>query len=362
MQHALPFGIAYIMPVTAALGLALGGGWTFLTVVTVFVITPLLDAVLGLRTENLDAQGEAEAQASWAYDAWLWAWIPTQLALLVWGGSIFVASATLLERVGIVMSLGLLAGGGGINVAHELMHRKGKLPRAGAEILTTLASYTHFCVEHVLGHHKNVATPLDPASAPKGITLYRYLPQTILGSLVSAWKLESKRLQVQGIKPWSLRDRRLRYGIDIALVYALFFGLFGGLGALFFAAQSIVAFGLLEVINYVEHYGLARKQLPDGRYERVLPQHSWNSAHRLTGYYLFNLPRHADHHYLASRPYMILRHLPESPQLPVGYPTMVLLAMVPPLYFRVMNPRVEAWNAGQPIAAEPRGALELSIP
>ena len=243
--------------------------------------------------------------------------------------------------------MGIVAGGGGINVAHELMHRSAPLPRAAAEILMTLVTYPHFCVEHILGHHRNVATPEDPASARRGEMVYLFFLRTVFGGLRSAWHLEGQRVVKKKLRPFGWSDRRMRHPMLVVAVYAAVGLAFGWTGIAVFFGQSVVAVALLEVINYVEHYGLSRQQNPDGRYERVMPKHSWNSAHRLTGWYLFNLPRHADHHYEARRPYNELRHLEDSPQLPLGYATMVIIALVPPLWFWMMNPRVDQWNAKQ---------------
>jgi alkane 1-monooxygenase len=227
------------------------------------------------------------------------------------------------------------------------MHRRGRLERGLAELLMTTTTYTHFCVEHVLGHHKHVATPLDPASSHLGESLYAYLPRTLLGGVRSAWRLEGQRRKNAGLSWWSLKNRQVRYPLVLALVYVGIAIFVGPIGVVFFAGQSLVAMLLLETINYIEHYGLARRELSPGRYERCLPWHSWNASQRLTNWFLLHLQRHADHHHIASRPYYALRHVDESPQLPFGYATMVLLALLPPLWCRVMDERARAWNARQ---------------
>lgn len=361
MLRALPFGLVFLLPASVALGAALGGAWTFFTAAFVFVLTPLVDAVLPTRTENVP---DERAGPAWAYDAWLVLWVPSQLALIGYGlFEVTGGARTPLEQVGLTLGIGISTGGAGITIAHELMHRKEAWARALAEALMSSVTYAHFCVEHVLGHHKNVATPEDPASSRKGESVYAFLPRTLLGGLVSAWRLETKRCRSLGITPGSLRDRRMRYAVVQIAIYAGVFAAFGPKGALFFAAQSLVAVLLLEVINYVEHYGLARKKTASGRYERVKPTHSWNSPHRLTAYYLFNLPRHADHHYLASRPYRMLRHFEDSPQLPAGYAGMVVVALAPPLWRRLMDPRVDAYNAGRaPAAADKALPIEAVAP
>jgi alkane 1-monooxygenase len=250
-----------------------------------------------------------------------------------------------LEAAGLVVSMGLIAGGGGINVAHELMHRKARGDRALAEILMASVTYTWFCVEHVLGHHRNVATPLDAASSRAGETFWAFLPRVVTRSFASFWGLEATRIARRGIRAGSPADRRARYLAGLVALYAGL-ALIGWPAVLLFAAQSAVAITLLEVINYVEHYGLQRTEVAPGRYERVGPQHSWNSNHALTSAFLFNLPRHADHHANASRPYWALRAFPDAPELPLGYPTMVMIALVPPLWFRIMDPRLEAARVG----------------
>lgn len=350
---AWPFGIIFVFAF-AVLGSLLYGGWaTFTGVLLVFGLVPVLDAAFGIRTENPEPEEESILQRRWLFDAWLWLWTAAQLGLIGYGlFEVTFGARTPVELVGMTISIGILTGGFGITIAHELIHRPNRRERALAEVLMLSVSYPHWLVEHVLGHHKHVATPNDPASARRGESLYAFLPRTLWGTLKSAWQLEGKRIKSLGIAPWSLANRRFRYSLIMAAIYA---GLGLGLGAaavLFFLAQGLIAAVLLEIINYVEHYGLARKETVPGKYERVRPAHSWNSPHRLTGYLLFNLPRHADHHYLAARPYPILRHMEDSPILPAGYATMVLLASVPPLWRRVMDPRVDAWNLNRGLAMD----------
>ncbi|PRQ09138.1 alkane 1-monooxygenase [Enhygromyxa salina] len=342
MTRIVPFFLVFMLPVTLALGVELGGLWTIVPLLITFGMIPLLDALLDENQVNPDeAVGHRRM-----FDVPLLAWVPVQLATTVYVlWRLSSGDFSVLEIVGSVASLGVLNGAGGINIAHELMHRKHPLHRAAAEILMTCVSYTHFCVEHVLGHHRHVATPEDAASSRLGEGIYRFYPRTVLCSLRSAWGLERGRCAQRDIAWWSLRDRRTRYALVLAAVYLGIYLSMGPLALGLFIAHGVIAFSLLEAINYVEHYGLERKRLASGKYERVRPEHSWNSAHRVSNYYLFNLARHSDHHYLASREYDRLRHHAAAPQLPSGYASMVILALCPPLWFRVMNPRVEAWNA-----------------
>jgi alkane 1-monooxygenase len=350
LPRTLPFSVALIVPALATwMAWAPSSVSVVVVPLFVFVAIPVIDLLMG-RTDVL-ASPEPEAAAAWRdwrFDAWLWAWVPLQLALVVLATTTFggrASSGTLPASwfLAAVVSCGL-ATGVGINVAHELMHRKGRFERALAEILMNTTTYTHFCVEHVHGHHKHVATPVDPASSRVGESLYGYLPRTLLGGLRSAWSIETARARRQG-QSGTLRDRRVRYPLVLAALYVVIAVGVGPWGVVFFAAQSVVAMLLLETINYIEHYGLQRRELRPGVYERTLPHHSWNASERFTNWVLFHLQRHADHHHIASRPYFALRHVEDSPQLPTGYAGMVLLSLVPPLWRRVMDPRVAAWHA-----------------
>jgi len=343
MTRVIPFFLAFMLPILPVLAVELGGFWTYAPLLLVFGLIPLLDAVFGLDTENPD---ENAPRRRWLFDLPLLLWVPVQLGTTAW---VIVRLATgefpLAEMLAITIALGVVNGAGGINIAHELMHRKNRLHRAAAELLMTSVHYSHFCVEHVLGHHRHVATEQDAASSRFGETLYRFLPRTLGRSLQSAWQIERDRCARLGIAWYDLRDRRFRYLLVLALI-DLGIGLSLGWVALaLFVGQGVIAFMLLETINYIEHYGLSRQQLASGKFERVQPHHSWNSAHRVSNWYLFNLQRHSDHHYLASREYDRLRHYEDVPQLPAGYATMVILALFPPLWFRVMDPRVVAWNS-----------------
>lgn len=347
----LPYFLVYVAPALLLAGALLGGWATLLPVLFVHVLLPVLDEAVGQDT----APGRAGARR-WLWDLPLLLWVPTQLGLTAFVLQRLVTSPhTPAETLGLTLSLGVMNGSGGITVAHELMHRPGRLARALAELLMTSVSYPHFCVEHVHGHHRHVATPRDPATSRLGESVFAFLRRCLPGSLASAWSLEAERARRAGLGRFSLRDRRLRQPLLLGAAYTAVLVALGPRGALLFAAQGLVAVLLLEVINYLEHYGLARLELAPGQFERVRPEHSWNSSRRVGNWYLFNLARHSDHHWLASRPYEALEHHGDVPQLPAGYATMVLLALLPPLWFRVMDPRVRAWRerarAQEPSAA-----------
>jgi len=347
MRHPLAFTFSFVILAVLAVGYAFGGAFHATAVVWLFLVTPVLDVVFGIDVQNPSVDDEKTLPSSRkkAYDAVLRLWLPLELGFLAWALWLLQTPRPTWEWTLMAVSTGFAFAAGGITVAHELMHRSKPSDKALAEGLMLLTLYPHFCVEHVLGHHRTVATPEDPAQSRRGEWLFAYWPKTVLGGLRSAWHLEGKRCDKVGISTWSLRNRRLRYPLEMAALLGGVFVAAGPVGVGFLLLSSLSAVLLLETINYVEHYGLERRRLDDGRFEPVRPRHSWNAPQRLSSTYLFNLPRHADHHYRASRPYYVLRHFDDAPQMPAGYGTMVVLACCPPLWFAVMNKRVDAWNA-----------------
>lgn len=249
------------------------------------------------------------------------------------------------DYVGFALSLGA-ATGISINTAHELGHKTNRFERWLAKITLAPVAYGHFYVEHNRGHHVRVATPDDPASARYGESFWAFLPRTVTGSIRSAWRLEKARLARLAHSPWTWRNEVLHAWAMTVAVWGIAIAMAGKIAIPFLVIQAVYGASLLEVVNYVEHYGLGRRKLPNGRYERCTPQHSWNSNHVVTNLFLYQLQRHADHHANPTRSYQALRHFDDSPQLPAGYATMILLAYVPPLWYRVMNPRVVAHYGG----------------
>lgn len=346
VAKALPHALGFVVPLLVVLGAGLGGAWTLLPVAFIYGFVPIVDALASLNTRNPEPGEAAALDESLAFRAITWAWVPLQLALIVWSlGTVIGGEHSLLEVVGLTISVGLANGAIGITFAHELIHRPGRWERALGEILLASVSYTHFAIEHVHGHHRWVATPRDPATARPGESVFAFYPRTVAGSLRSAWTFEVERLSRRGLAWWHPRNRMLRYAGEQVLIYGILAATFGASGVLFFAAQAAIAFSLLEVINYIEHYGLERRELSPGHFERVMPWHSWNSSHLLSNWILINLARHSDHHYLAAKRYQVLEHVDAAPQLPAGYGTMFVVALVPPLWRRMMDPRVEAWRA-----------------
>jgi alkane 1-monooxygenase len=347
-----PFLSFALLPV---LGWQLGVLW--LTPVLLLTAMPLADWLFGRVTTNADAAREARIAANpfW-FDLPLYVYCVLHVGLIIWGAWLAPQLAQQGNWLGVfwlAMSVGSVTGAQGINIAHELGHRRGAFHRFLSQLLLVWVSYGHFYVEHNRGHHVRVATHDDPASARFGETFFAFWRRTVTYSFLDAWQLEAVRLKRSG-KPLWHGSNRLFWLVGSTLAIAGALTTVWGLAALgYFVVQSIMAFSLLEAVNYVEHYGLTRNRLPDGvatgqpRFERVRPVHSWNDAHVVSNAYLFNLQRHSDHHANPSVPYPLLKHHEEAPQLPAGYATMVMLAHCPPLFFKIMNPRVEAWRAAR---------------
>ncbi len=335
----LPFLLAYTLFPLHLVSLELRGPWSFLALGYVFAVIPVLDGLSG-RSER---EADLAAPRSRFHDLVLEAWLPLQLAALAYTlRELAARPAGPLELAGLAISMGAISGAGGITIAHELVHRPGRVHRALAELLMTTVGYAHFCIEHVHGHHRRACTPEDPVSARRGESIYAFFVRAVFGGMRSAWRIEAERCRRAGIVALDPRNRRLRYPASFLALALVVLLSAGGWGLTLFLGQALVAVLLLESADYIEHYGLERRLLPDGRREKLGPQHSWNSTHRLTSAFLFHLTRHSDHHLVASRPYDRLRARPEAPSLPAGYPTMMLLAYLPPLWFRVMDPRAEA--------------------
>lgn len=279
------------------------------------------------------------------YDYMLYLTVPMQWGFVVWFW--FAISQPELSWVtvaGRITAMGLMCGTFGINVAHELGHRATKYEQWMSKTLLLTSMYMHFFIEHNRGHHRNVATPDDPATARKNEWLHPFLVRSTVYSYLSAWKIELASLKRKQINPLSLQNEMLRFLIiQVGLLIGIAL-LFSPATMMQFALAAGIGIFLLETVNYVEHYGLVRNEISPGKYERTMPHHSWNSDHVLGRLMLFELSRHSDHHFIASKKYQILDHYDDTPQMPTGYPGMIVLACFPPLWFWVMNPRVEQWR------------------
>lgn len=347
LGSALPFWLSLGLVPLAVIGMVWGGLTTLLLPLGAWVLFTLLDAITGLNLDNADPQtGEA---ALTLHRLVTLIWFPVQLAMLC-AMLIYVPRADHLgtaEALALFFGMGVMAGTIGINYSHELMHQSPAHERWLADLLLASVLYGHFRSEHLRVHHLYVGTPRDPVTARYNEGFHRFFPRVLLQCPRSAWAAEVAMLARRSL-PWYHRSNPFwRYlalqGGFVAL--ALTLGGWAGLGL--FLLQSFVAIWQLELVNYVEHYGLTRRHLGDGKYEHVLPRHSWNAAHKASNWLLINLQRHSDHHYKPDRRYPLLQTYPEdqAPQLPFGYPVMTLAAMVPPLWKRIMNPRVKAWRA-----------------
>ncbi|MBC8120059.1 MAG: alkane 1-monooxygenase [Burkholderiaceae bacterium] len=313
---------------------SIGAPWASLLVV--FVAIPLIDAWVG-------PPRHAARQREHAHSSLLARCIPRlqlllQTILLIQAVRI-APTLDWFELLVFGVAVGTVTGGLGITVAHELMHRAARIDRIIAKALLVSVAYGHFVVEHVRGHHVRVGSAEDPATAPRGMSVYRFIVRSVIGSFVHAWRLEAMRLQHHGRSPWSLSNWTLA-GTLLALLLLLLALVSGGAkAAALFTLQAAWAIVLLEIINYIEHYGLQRKRIGD-RLEPVVEEHSWNADFKVSNWILFNLQLHSDHHANMERTYEQLRSVASAPQLPAGYPAMTLLALIPPAWFAVMDRRI----------------------
>lgn len=342
--NQLKYLFVYLTPVVVGLSLLADGGWTFGSVVVLFGLLPLLELFTkGSQVNMVEAQ-EAMAKTNRLYDWFLYSLVPLQYVLLL----LFLfrlqdAGLTSTELVGLTLSYGMACGILGINAAHELGHRTTKKEQNMSKILLLSTLYMHFFIEHNRGHHKNVATSEDPASSRFGESIYAFYLRSISDSWLSAWHIEGTKLHKLGKRFWSWDNEMLRFQVwQLALLIAIVL-VFGWMAVALFIGGAMVGILLLESVNYIEHYGL-RRQKTDKGYERTLPIHSWNSNHPIGRLVLLELSRHSDHHFLASRKYQVLRHFDESPQMPTGYPGMILIALVPPIWFRLMHRAIHRYR------------------
>ncbi|WP_170763430.1 alkane 1-monooxygenase [Ruegeria lacuscaerulensis] len=345
-QSALPFWASLLLiPLIWVTAIA-GSWWVLLVPLSTWWVFAVLDRLTGLNLTNADPE-TPDSALRW-YILLTKTWVPVQFLTLY--GLIWFATHTdhlsPLAKVGLFFGMGVLSGTIGINYSHELMHQKGRLERWLGDILLAMVLYSHFRSEHLLVHHRYVGTPRDPVTARYNEGFHRFYPRVLRQCLVSAFRAERDKLARKD-RPWTDRSNPFwRYWTLQVGMLALAFAIGGLSGLALFLIQAGVAIWQLELVNYVEHYGLTRKHLGEGRYEHVQPRHSWNASHKASNWLLINLQRHSDHHFKPNRRFPLLQHHSEdaAPQLPYGYPVMTVAAMIPPLWRRVMNPRVRAWR------------------
>ncbi|MBT8308299.1 MAG: alkane 1-monooxygenase [Maribacter sp.] len=337
----LKYLAAFTLPASAAIGVYLQGYWSFFTPFYAFFIIPLFELVLPQDSSNLNSNQRDIKKNKNLFDWLLYLNIPIVYGLLAY--TLWYISShriSTFEIIGLTLSIGIVLGTNGINVAHELGHRLRSKERYLGKLLLLPALYMHFFIEHNFGHHLHAATPEDPATAKYNQTVYSFWVTSVIRQYISAWKLQLMLLKKNERGFFSIENDMFWYLIIEALYLFGVFYLFGSLGLFFALGAAITGFLLLETVNYIEHYGLLRRKLASGRYERVKEVHSWNSNHIVGRIVLYELTRHSDHHYKSSKKYQILDYHDTSPQLPYGYPTSMVMSFLPPLWFKVMNPRI----------------------
>lgn len=345
-SSALPFWMTLVNVPLAVIGTLLGGWWLLLLPAYGFVLVSILDKLTGLNKENPDTD-TAEADLFW-YRAITMVWVPVQFVLLFWIIGYVAANRHLgwVEVLALLYGVGIMTGAAGIVYAHELMHQRNNRERWLGDLLLSMVLYSHFRSEHLLVHHTHVATPRDAVTARYNEGFHRFFARVLVSCPPSAWRAELALLKRRGLSAFHRRNPFWRYAVlQLAMVViALIVG--GWYGLMLFLGQAFFAVWMLELTNYVEHYGLTRAYLGNGKFEHVKPRHSWNAAHTVSNWLLINLQRHSDHHYKPDRRFPLLQTYAEdeAPQLPYGYPLMAMLAMIPPVWRRMMNPRVRAWR------------------
>jgi alkane 1-monooxygenase len=341
LKYASPL-IAYALALVA---FTHTGIYCWLVLLYAWIFIPLMELFLSPSNKNMDAAEEELAKKDKLYDFLLYATVIFLYPVLfIFLHSMQQQGLGTMDMIGRIATMGLLCGTFGINVGHELGHRVNRYEQmlAKASLLTSL--YAHFFIEHNKGHHKNVATKQDPSSARFGEAVYLFYFRTIIFSYISAWKIADNDARKRGNAVISLHNEMiLLQGLQIAFVIIIFL-LFGWKITLYYLIAALIGILLLETVNYIEHYGLSRKEISAGKYERAMPQHSWNSDHVIGRMILFELSRHSDHHYLASRKFQVLRHHEDAPQMPTGYPGMMILSLLPPAWFFVMHRQMKKYQ------------------
>ena len=341
MIKDLKYLMSYSIAVTAFIGILVGGPFVYLTLIYTFVFIPILESNTKEYLNEYSDDEKKSRNLDPFFDFLLYLNIP-----IVYG-IFFVSLNTLLntdsayEIIGIILSASIVMATNGINVGHELGHRKSLFSRTCSKLLYLPCQYMHFFIEHNYGHHINVATPDDPATAKYKQNLYSFWISSVTKTYLSAWRIQLKLLRVSKQSFISLKNDMIFYTLFQVSFLIFIYLNYGLIITLYSVLMSVVSFLFLETINYVEHYGLLRKMKSNGKYERVKPHHSWNSNHTIGRITLYELTRHSDHHFKSSKKYQVLESIEDSPQLPYGYPTSILISFFPPLWFRIMNPLVE---------------------
>ena len=337
----LKYLFAYTVPISTLVSFSSYGVGTYTAVFYAFVLLPILDVVLGKDSSNLTDEKANTKKINKIFDWMLYVNLPVVYGLMCYGFiKVYSNDYTLFEMTGICLSAGILLATNGINVAHELCHRKKYFEKAIGKALFLPCLYMHFYIEHNFGHHVNVGTPDDGATAKYKQNVYSFWITSVSKQYLDAWKKQIQLLKIKKNGFFSVKNDMLWYHIFQPTYLVVIIMVFSTKVFLFALISGIISFLFLECINYIEHYGLKRLKMPSGRYERVQAHHSWNSNHNIGRIVLYELTRHSDHHFKASKKYQILDCHDEAPQLPFGYPASILLSLVPPLWFYFINPLV----------------------
>lgn len=337
--------LSVVFPLTPIISIAQfqagAGNWVlWAPLIFLYLVLPLLDFLLGKDEQNPPEEVVPQLERDPYYRVLTYATVPLHFITLA-AGAWFVGTQDLAvaDYLAVCLTVGLISGLG-INTGHEIGHKQTPLEQVLARIVLAVPAYGHFTVEHNAGHHTQVATPEDSASARFGESIYRFAMREIPGGIRRGWALESRRLERLGLGPWCPQNTILQSYLLSAVIFGSLLMTFGPVVLPFLLLQSVFAWWQLTSANYIEHYGLQRQRRPNGRYEPCQPHHSWNANHLLSNLLLFHLERHSDHHAHANRRYQSLRNFDNIPSLPTGYFGMFLLAYVPFLWRRVMDPRV----------------------
>lgn len=339
-MKALKYFSILILPLVVWVSFTNKGWMTHLPAIIFFGFVPLLEFFISPNKNNFTKEEEQEEKENKLYTYLLHLTLPIQIGFLIFFFYAIQEPLTTSELVGRIFGMGIMCGVIGINVGHELGHRNNRFDEFIGEVLLLTSLNTHFLPYHNGGHHFNVATPEDAATARKNELLYVFWIRSHFSSYAEAWKLENNRMRQENHHWLHPQNRMVIYTICNVLLLLLIFLTFGKFVMLCFIGAAVSGIILLETVNYIEHYGMLRTKNEHGRYEKVKRNHSWNSDHQIGQILLFNLSRHSDHHYNGSKHYQLLKTLPESPQMPTGYPGMMLLSIFPPLWFWVMNKRI----------------------
>lgn len=345
-MKALKYLSILLLPITVYISFTTTGWITYLPLMVFFGLVPAMELLFNPDKENFSKEQEQSEKENNLYTYILYAMVPIQLVFLFYFFLVIQEpEIAFTDLVGRITAMGLMCGVIGINVGHELGHRNNRLDEFLGEILLLTSLNTHFLPYHNGGHHFNVATPKDAATARKNELLYVFWIRSHFTSYIQAWQIENKRMK-DSEKNWlHIQNRMIIYTLANLILLGTIFFFYGWFGLVTFLGAAVFGILLLETVNYIEHYGLLRNKNEYGRYERVKRTHSWNSDHVVGKIMLFNLSRHSDHHYNGSKHYQLLKSLPESPQMPTGYPGMMLLSLFPPLWFKLMNKKIQNLNS-----------------